>query len=249
MLTSLGQRVLDAGLTGEGDADLLRDLESLRTDLSATIAHELRTPLTAIRTCAGLLLAADAHPTPEQHRTLVETIERNAERMQRVVGDILDLARFRAGGISLQLRRFDAVAMAEAVIASLEPVARARGIGLALEAAAGRSSCTATTGASSRRSSTSSRTRSASRPTTARVGVAVALDAGTVRLAVRDDGPGIGTEATRPACSSASSSAGPIGAGRATASGSACRRRWPSPRPTTAGSRSTARPGPAARSP
>ena len=62
----------------------------------STIAHEMRTPLTAIRTCASLLsLAEDAHPTAEQHRTLVETIERNAERMQRVVGDILDLARFR----------------------------------------------------------------------------------------------------------------------------------------------------------
>lgn len=112
------------GLDRDG-ADRLRDLEVLRTDLSATIAHELRTPLTAIRTCASLLMSEDARPTPEQHRTLVETIERNAERMQRVVGDILDLARFRAGSIGLQLRRFDPVAMTGTVIASIAPVADA----------------------------------------------------------------------------------------------------------------------------
>ena len=134
VLTSLGQRLVGHGAVGSDEADRLRDLESLRTDLSATIAHELRTPLTAIRTCAGLLLSEDANPTPEQHRTLVETIERNAERMQRVVGDILDLARFRAGGINLQLRRFDAIATADAVVRSIAPVAAEREVRLEIDA-------------------------------------------------------------------------------------------------------------------
>ena len=134
VLTTLGgQVVAGTGLSDE-DASRLRELETLRTDLAATIAHELRTPLTAIRTCAGLLLDPSARPTPEQHRTLVETIERNAERMQRVVGDILDLARFRAGSIALQLRRFDAVAMADSAIASLAPIAAERGLGVTLTA-------------------------------------------------------------------------------------------------------------------
>lgn len=128
VLTSLGSRQLAERGISSDDADRLRELETLRTDLAATIAHELRTPLTAIRTCAGLLLDADSQPTPAQHRTLVETIERNAERMQRVVADILDLARFRTGAISLQPRRFDLVAMADAAVASLAPMAAARGL-------------------------------------------------------------------------------------------------------------------------
>ena len=132
VLTSLGRRVIGGTSLSDADVDRLRDLEVLRTELSATIAHELRTPLTAIRTCASLLMAADANPTAEQHRTLVGTIERNAERMQRVVGDILDIARFRAGGIALQLRRFDAIDMARAVIASLAPVADRRGLRIEL---------------------------------------------------------------------------------------------------------------------
>ncbi len=135
VLTTLGTR-LAAGARLDDDAtDRLADLEELRTDLSATIAHELRTPLTVIRTSAGLLLSEDARPTPEQHRTLVETIERNADRMQRVVGDILDLARFRAGRIVLQRRRFDPVELADEAIASIAPVADGRGIHLELRGA------------------------------------------------------------------------------------------------------------------
>ena len=90
MATSLGHRYLDAGLQPRRRIPLA-ELERLRTDLLSTIAHELRTPLTAVRTSTGLLLDPTAQPTEEQRRALLETIERNAERMQRLIGDILEL--------------------------------------------------------------------------------------------------------------------------------------------------------------
>lgn len=124
--TTLGLRALEGSLGGE-TASSLRELEALRTDLLATIAHELRTPLTAVRTSAGLLLDPASQPTDDQRETLLRTIERNADRMQRIVGDILDLARFRAGRITLQLRRFDAVELARSVVATVGPLADARG--------------------------------------------------------------------------------------------------------------------------
>ena len=189
--TSLGRRVASSGSIGPDDAERLRELETLRTDLSATIAHELRTPLTAIRTCAGLLLAADSDPTPDQRRTLVETIERNAERMQRVVGDILDLARFRTGHIALQLRRFDTVAMATAAIDSLRPVATSRGIVLDLVTA---ERTLAVYGDHRRLEQAlvnllSNAVRFS--PDDGRVTVTIDRDSGWARLGVRDDGPGI----------------------------------------------------------
>lgn len=125
VLTSIGQQVVRDSLA-LGHPDRLEELERLRTDLLSTIAHELRTPLTAVRTSVGLLLAPGSQPTPEQQRVLLEAIERNAERMQRVVGDILDLARFRVGSIRLQLRRFDALDLAQGAAASLAPLARER---------------------------------------------------------------------------------------------------------------------------
>jgi signal transduction histidine kinase len=126
--TSIGQRRLDDGLLGERDeAERLAELEQLRTDLLSTIAHELRTPLTAVRTSIGLLQDPDHAPDADQRKTLLDTIDRNALRMQRLVGDILDLARFRAGSIQLQLRRFDANELAMVAVTSIAPLAEAAG--------------------------------------------------------------------------------------------------------------------------
>jgi signal transduction histidine kinase len=127
-LTPLGERILRTSLTADPDrVDLLAEIEQMRTDLLSTIAHELRTPLTAVRTSVGLLLDPAIEPSQDERRTLLQTIDRNALRMQRVVGDILDLARFRAGRVQLQLRRFDAQALATSAIASVAPLAEARG--------------------------------------------------------------------------------------------------------------------------
>lgn len=126
VVTSLGGR---AGGSLAGDpvsVAALRDVEELRTDLLSTIAHELRTPLTVIRTSVGLLCDPEREPDSTQRRALLATIERNAVRMQRLVGDTLDLTRFRAGRIQLQLRRFDAVALARSVVASVPDEAQAR---------------------------------------------------------------------------------------------------------------------------
>jgi signal transduction histidine kinase len=136
-LTPLGERLLGVSIAGSRDqADLLAEIEQMRTDLLSTIAHELRTPLTAVRTSIGLLLDPAIEPNPEEHRSLLEAIDRNATRMQRVVGDILDLSRFRAGRVQLQLRRFDAAELARSAIASVAPLAGARGQQIELEAPA-----------------------------------------------------------------------------------------------------------------
>jgi signal transduction histidine kinase len=133
-VTSLGQRVLDVGASGE-PAELLGELERLRSDLLSTIAHELRTPLTAVRSSVGLLLDPALEPTEDQRRTLLASIERNADRMQRLSHDILELSRFRAGGVPLQLRRFPAIGLAEAAIASVAPLAARDGQRLELDRA------------------------------------------------------------------------------------------------------------------
>jgi signal transduction histidine kinase len=127
VVTPLGQRLLGVAIGGTRDqAELLAEIEQMRTDLLSTIAHELRTPLTAVRTSVGLLLDPAVAPTAAQHRTLLESIDRNATRMQRVVGDILELSRFRAGRVQLQLRRFDAVGLAKSAISSVTPLAESR---------------------------------------------------------------------------------------------------------------------------
>ncbi len=136
VLTTLGQQVVDRGLTEDASA-VLKDVERLRTDLLSTIAHELRTPLTVVRTSTSLLLDPASQPTDEQRTSMLETIERNAERMQRLISDILDLARFRSGSIRLQLRRFDATELASSIVSAVRPLADQRGQTLEIDAPAG----------------------------------------------------------------------------------------------------------------
>ena len=126
-LTPLGERLLHLSFAADPrNVELLAEIEHMRTEIVSTIAHEMRTPLTSVRTSVGLLLDPSVEPSSEQRRTLLETIDRNASRMQRVVGEVLDLARFRAGRMQLQLRRFDAAEVARSAIASVAPLAESR---------------------------------------------------------------------------------------------------------------------------
>lgn len=193
VLTSLGRTAVAGGPVGEG-AIRLEELERLRTDLVATIAHELRTPLTAVRTSAGLLADPSSTPTPEQRATLLAAIERNADRMQRLIDDVLDLARFRTGSIRLQLRRFDAHELAESAVAALRPVATARSIGLEVHPGAPEEGEAAVFGDHRRLEQAlvnlvSNAVRFS--PDGGTVAIRVTATDGTARWAVRDEGPGI----------------------------------------------------------
>jgi len=134
-VTPLGERLLGMSLSANPQhAGLLAEIEQMRTEILSTIAHELRTPLTAVRTSVGLLLDPAIDPSSEQQHALLETIDRNASRMQRLAGDILDTARFRAGRVQLQRRRFDATGLARSAIASVGPLAETRGQRIVLTA-------------------------------------------------------------------------------------------------------------------
>lgn len=131
VLTSLGRRLVEEGWMDA--ATPMKDLERMRTDFLSIIAHELRTPITVMRTLTGLLLDPASEPTADQRRTMLETMERNAERMQHLIGEVLDLARYRSGTIGLQLRPFDAAELAESAHATIQPLAEARGQTLELK--------------------------------------------------------------------------------------------------------------------
>ena len=126
VLSSLGRRLVEHGAWTEATGPM-RELERMRTDLLSIIAHELRTPITVMRTLSGLLLDPASNPTAEQRRSMLETMERNAERMQHLIGEVLDLARYRAGTIGLQLRQFDATELAESAVSTIRPLAEGRG--------------------------------------------------------------------------------------------------------------------------
>lgn len=127
VLTVMGEQHAQATLAGQPEiTGGLAALERLRTDLLSTVAHEMRTPLTAVRTSIGILLDQSLEPAPELREQLLQSISQSAERMQRLVTDVLDLTRARLGGMQLQLRRFDAADLVREVAAPLKPLLQDR---------------------------------------------------------------------------------------------------------------------------
>jgi signal transduction histidine kinase len=70
-------------------------------DMISKIAHELRSPLTSVKGFSSMLLTRWDRFTDEQRFQFVETIHADAERMGRIVSEVLDLARLEAGRLEL----------------------------------------------------------------------------------------------------------------------------------------------------
>jgi two-component system sensor histidine kinase KdpD len=113
-------------------ARLDAETNSLRAALFSSVTHDLRTPLASITASVTSLLDTEASFTVEDRRDLLETIYHEAERLNRLVGNLLDLSRIRAGALtpSVTLTPIDEVI--EAVVARLQPVLAGHDIRLML---------------------------------------------------------------------------------------------------------------------
>ena len=107
------------------DITELRRADQIRRDFVANVSHELRTPLTAIRGYVEALSEGDT--TPDESRRFLEIIARHADRMERLVKDLLRLARLDAGQETLELVACDTRTLIEGVVNDLARTAEQRG--------------------------------------------------------------------------------------------------------------------------
>ena len=112
-----------------------QEIEELRRGLLSTVSHELRTPLTLIRTSIGLLLDGDAGPHMDDamRERLLGNVKHSADRMHRLVTDMLDLARLQSGFAELQVRWLDLEQLVRETAAFMAPLYAARGQELHVE--------------------------------------------------------------------------------------------------------------------
>ena len=80
------------------EAETLRRSDLVKTALLRAVSHDLRSPLTSITTAIGALRNDELVFTAEDRRELLDTIAVDADRLARLVGDLLDLSRLEAGG-------------------------------------------------------------------------------------------------------------------------------------------------------
>jgi signal transduction histidine kinase len=142
-------RILSIGdtLTGFGGAALLlqdvtkfRLLDDAKTNLVGTVSHELKTPLTSLRMAVYLLLEESFGKLTAQQKELLETARDDADRLLRILNDILDLSRIESGLASLNRRNVAVPALLEDMAKEMKAITEAAGQTIEVKIAEGVSS-------------------------------------------------------------------------------------------------------------
>jgi signal transduction histidine kinase len=173
------------------DLTARRRLESVRREFVANASHELKTPLTVVSGFAETLVDPDL--SVEDRQRFSAMIRTNAQRMQRIVDDLLDLSRYESGGWKPEPRKLDVRQTAADVMGNLDRAASNKGLTLSRDipddAAQVRADPVAL------RQILANLAENAVRYTAAgTVTLFAAREAGGVRVGVRDTGIGISPE-------------------------------------------------------
>lgn len=169
-------------------------VDRLKDEFVSTVSHELRTPLTSIAGSLGLLIAGAAGALPEQAARLIRIAQSNSQRLVRLINDILDIEKIESGQIAFKFRRLNVRALVEQVIEANRGYADSFAVPVRLDAdaAAGEAYCDPDRLAQVVTNLLSNAVKFS--PPHGEVTVAISERAETLRITVRDHGPGIPRE-------------------------------------------------------
>ncbi len=147
MLAKQRQQMLEAELAARRMAEQvqqqlakqnqrLRKIDETRNQFLAIVSHELRTPLTSIVSFTELIRGEAEGLTPEGVRFL-DIIERNADRLHRLIGDLLMLDRLEAGALPLELADVRPADLVAEAVRTAAPAAAKQGVTLTVDATPG----------------------------------------------------------------------------------------------------------------
>lgn len=91
------------------DVSARRRVEQMKTEFVATVSHELRTPLTSIAGSLGLLAGGAAGALPDRAGRLISIAHSNAQRLVRLINDILDIEKIESGKATFDMQPLDLV--------------------------------------------------------------------------------------------------------------------------------------------
>jgi two-component system sensor histidine kinase KdpD len=119
----LGQAVERERLRRDAlESEVLRRSDELKSALLNAVSHDLRTPLASIVASAGSLRQDDVTWTPEDRREFVATIEQEANRLNAIIENLLDLSRMESGILQPRKEWYDLAALVDDVLGRLRPL-------------------------------------------------------------------------------------------------------------------------------
>lgn len=100
------------------------EVDRVKSEFVATVSHELRTPLTSIKGYTDLMLMGAAGALPEAQARYLKVIKANADRLQELVNDLLDISSLEGGKTRLNLRPIDLTKLMAEVKAHIQARSR-----------------------------------------------------------------------------------------------------------------------------
>lgn len=108
------------------DITELRRLETIRKDFVANVSHELRTPLTSIKGYVEALLDG-AKDDPEMAANFLDIILKQSDRLNLIIGDLLELSHIESGRVSFRQDPIDLRAVIDRALSTIKPLAEKKG--------------------------------------------------------------------------------------------------------------------------
>jgi two-component system sensor histidine kinase KdpD len=104
------------------EAEILRRTDELKTALLNAVSHDLRTPLSSIIASSASLRQTDVPWTESDRQEFVQAIEEEAQRLNHIIGNLLDLSRMESGSLRPEMGWYDLRALIDDVLGRLRPL-------------------------------------------------------------------------------------------------------------------------------
>lgn len=125
----------------QNDITARKEAERQVSEFHSMVSHELRTPLTSIKASLGLIEDGDAGHIPAAAKRLIQIATQNAQRLLKLVDDILDLKRMESGKLQLNFTIVNPDELVEDAVNSLNELAKTNGVSFEKEIATTRAFC------------------------------------------------------------------------------------------------------------
>jgi two-component system, OmpR family, sensor histidine kinase KdpD len=106
--------------------EVLQRTDALRAALLSSVSHDLRTPLSSIKASASSLLQEDVEWNEETRRSFLLAIEHESDRLNRLVGNLLDMSRIEGGALKPEKEWYPVDELIHDVLAHMQPLLQGR---------------------------------------------------------------------------------------------------------------------------